>query len=281
MRHIRNRAATGVAILLAGIFLTGCTTVKSKGSGYAGNVPDVAAVNVTQFREAQDAVVGEFARLGGLQQPPAHGGDWRPVVDGGMLYVDVRCDRFLDSLFWLNRVRETTTNQIQYAGAATSAILAIANATRELIGIAPLGFGLADQTVNNIGQGLLYHLDPGDVAQLVVRKQGTYRGLVKDVNYTQRPAAMNAVAQYAANCLPVRIEGDVNQAIAKSKFVRVDNRQKQEPPPGKPGDLIEPGTVEPVTAGSEQLAPQPTPSPTEIAPVKQNEAPVLEVSSPG
>lgn len=265
---MRNRAATAVAILVTGVFLTGCTTVKSKGRAYAGNVPDFATQNVTEYREAQQTVVLEFARLGGLEQPPAHGDDWRPVVDGGMLYVDVRCERFLDALFWLNRVRETTSNQIQYAGAATSAILAIANATKALIGIAPLGFEFADQTVNNIGQGLLYHLDPGDVAQLVARKQGTYRGLIKDVKYTQRPAAMNAVAQYAANCLPVRIEGDVNQAIAKSEFIRVDHRKKPEEPPATT-DGDKPLTV---TTDGAPATPEETPS------VGDNEAPVLEVS---
>ena len=271
MRHIGNRSATGVAILLAGVFLTGCTTVKSKGRGYAGNVPDFAVANVAQFRQAQDVVVGEFARLGGLSQIPPHGGDWRPVVDGGMLYADVRCERFLDALFWLNRVRETTSNQIQYAGAAASAVLALTNAAKDLIGIAPLGFGFADQTVNNIGQGLLYHLDPGDVAQLVARKQGTYRDLIKDVKYTQRPAAMNAVAQYAANCLPVRIEGDVNQAIAKSEFVRVDHRQKPEPAPETTEDEEAPVVA---TDGA-------TETPAETPAVGDNEAPVLEVSPPG
>ena len=263
---MRNRAATGVAILLAGITLSGCTTVKSKHAGYAGNVPDFDKNNVTEYREAQQTVVEEFARLGGLKEPPAHDEEWRPVVDGGMLYADARCERFLDALFWLNRVRETTSNQIQYAGAAASAVLALTNAAKDLIGIAPLGFGFADQTVNNLSQGLLYHLDPGDVAQLVARKQGTYRTLIKDVKYTNRPAAMNAVAQYAANCLPVRIEGDVNQAIAKSEFVRVDHRRKVEEPAASPAPA-------PVTA--------PPGTPTATPATEQNVAPVLEVKAPG
>jgi hypothetical protein len=256
-------------MVLAGVFLTGCTTVKSKRLGYSGNVPDFATTNVTQFRQDQDYLVSEFARLGGLPGPPVNGMDWRPVVDGGMLYVDTRCERFMDALFWLNRVRETTSNQIQYAGAAASAILALTNAAKDLIGIAPLGIGLADQTVNNVSQGLLYHLDPGDVAQLVARKQGTYRDLIKDVKYTSRPAAMNAVAQYAANCLPVRIEGDVNQAIATSKFERVDHRKKNEQPPTVPdGEQPAPPPVAPGTPAA----------PAEPPAVGDNEAPVLEVT---
>ena len=248
-------------------------TVKSKQVGYSGNLPDYDVKNVESFRQNQDSVALAFARLGGLKELPANGGDWRPVVDGGMLYVDTRCERFMDALFWLNRARETTSNQIQYAGAATSAILAIANVTKELIGIAPLGFGFADQTVNNIGQGLLYHLDPGDVAQLVTRKQGTYRDLIKDVKYTQRSPAMNAVAQYAANCLPVRIEGDVNQAVAKSEFVRVDYRKKAEPPEGETDTTGEAGTDTDDGKSGE------TPPPVE-PPVKQNQAPLIEVGSP-
>ena len=256
-------------MLLAGVFLTGCTTVKSKRLGYSGNVPDFATTNVTKFRQDQDYLVLEFARLGGLSEPPANGSDWRPVVDGGMLYVDTRCERFMDALFWLNRVRETTSNQIQYAGAAASAILALTNAAKDLIGIAPLGFGLADQTVNNISQGLLYHLDPGDVSALVARKQATFSDLIENVKYTSRPAAMNAVAQYAANCLPVRIEGDVNQAIATSKFERVDHRKKNEEPPTVPNGEQ---SAQPPDAPGTPAAPAEPPA------VGDNEAPVLEVT---
>lgn len=267
MRHKKNRVATVVVLLIAGLSLSGCVTAKSKRLGYTGNVPDIDQKNLATFVEDQDAIALAFARLGGLSALPADGKDWRPVVDGGMLYVDARCERFMDALFWLNRARETSSHQIQYAGSAASAILAIANATKALIGIAPLGFGFADQTVNNIGQGLLYNLDPGDVAQMVARKQGTYRNLIKDTKFTQRSPAMNAIAQYAANCLPVRIEGDVNQAIAKSEFTRVDHRTPVETKTDKPPE-IEP------TPG------EATPPVNPPEGVQDNESPVLEVSSP-
>lgn len=267
MRLARNRAATAVALLLAGVSLTGCMTVNSKKAGYAGNVPDFARKDVASYVADRNAILLEFALLGGLTAIPENEGEWRPVVDGGMQYVDVRCARFMDSLFWLNRARETASNQIQYASAAVSAALAIANATKNLLGIAPLGFGFADQTVNNLGQGLLYNLDPGVVAGLVARQQGTYRDAIKNSDYTNRAAALAAIQQYASLCLPVSIEGEVGRAIANSEFKRVDYRtppQRDDPPPEPPATATQP----------DGQAPPPPPS------GEQNVVPVLEQRQP-
>ena len=257
-----NRAATAIAIILAGTTLTGCMTVKDKRAGYSGNVPDFSTTDVETFVNDREALLYEFAKVGGLSQLPPHGGNWRPVVDGGMHYTDVRCARYMDALFWLNRARETTSNQIQYLSAATSAALAIAEATKELLGIAPLGFGLADQTVNNIGQGLLYHLDPGTVSGLVARQQGTYRDAIKSVAYDNKAAALTAIQQYAALCLPVSIEGEVNRAIANSEFQKKDYRQKP-PPESKQGD-------------SSPTPPPPSPPPPPPPPTEKNYFPVIE-----
>ena len=247
-------------------------TVNSKKAGYAGNVPDFARKDVASYVADRNAILLEFALLGGLTAIPENEGEWRPVVDGGMQYVDVRCARFMDSLFWLNRARETASNQIQYASAAVSAALAIANATKNLLGIAPLGFGFADQTVNNLGQGLLYNLDPGVVAGLVARQQGTYRDAIKNSDYTNRAAALAAIQQYASLCLPVSIEGEVGRAIANSEFKRVDYRtppQRDDPPPEPPATATQPDG---------QAPPPPPPPPPPSG--EQNVVPVLEQRQP-
>lgn len=234
--------------LIAGTLLvpflasTGCTTVQTKAGYYKGNTPDLQVGDVETFAKQQDLIVESFERMAGTPGLQ-NGSDWRPVVDAGMHYVDVRCSKFMDALFWLNRARETSSRQVQYVGAATSAILALANATKELIGIAPLGFGLLDQTVNNVGQGLLYNLDPGIVSGLVGRQQATYRGAMKDTRYTTRGAALQAIQQYAVLCLPASIEGEVNRAIANSEFKAVDYRLPPAttgavPPARTPGDDV-------------------------------------------
>jgi hypothetical protein len=215
--HIQRRVAV-VAAIGCVAFLSGCATLDGKKAAYLGNQPNLSAPDVGAFVKERQDVLAHLQSLAPIEQLSGGGENWKPVVEAGMLYVDVRCARFMDALFWINRFRDTTSHQIQYVSAATSAVLALTQATKELLGIAPLGFGLMDQTVNNVGQGLLYNLDPGTVSGLVARQQATYRGAIKDVTYTNRAAAMTAIQQYAALCLPVSIEGEVNRAIANSEF---------------------------------------------------------------
>ena len=139
------------------------------------------------------------------------------VVAAGINYVDVRCDRFMDALFWFNRMRETASRQIQYVGAASAAALTILKASEELIGLAPLGIGLLDQTTNNVGRGLLYDLPPHTVRVLVEKQQQAYLQAVAK-EYTSRPHAMQTIQGYAALCLPATIEAEVNRAVAATEY---------------------------------------------------------------
>jgi hypothetical protein len=139
------------------------------------------------------------------------------VVAAGIHYADVRCERYMDALVHFNRIRETSSRQVNFAGAASAAALTILKASTELIGLAPLGFGLVDQTINNIGRGLLYDLPPHVVKQLVERQQDAYlKAVAKE--YTSRPHAMQAIQGYATLCLPSTIENEVNRAIAAAEY---------------------------------------------------------------
>jgi hypothetical protein len=139
------------------------------------------------------------------------------VVAAGIHYADVRCERYMDALVHFNRIRETSSRQVNFAGAASAAALTILKASTELIGLAPLGFGLVDQTINNVGRGLLYDLPPHVVKQLVERQQEAYlKAVAKE--YTSRPHAMQAIQGYATLCLPSTIENEVNRAIAATEY---------------------------------------------------------------
>jgi hypothetical protein len=153
--------------------------------------------------------------------PEAAGVNSRPayseVVAAGINYVDVRCDRFMDALFWFNRIRETGSRQVQFVSAASAAALTILKASEELIGLAPLGITLVDQTINNIGRGLLYDLPPHTVRSLVEKQQRAYLGAVAK-EYTSRPHAMQTIQGYASLCLPATIEAEVSRAVEASEF---------------------------------------------------------------
>lgn len=222
-KHASLRSSSSAAAFTIAVMLSGCATVRTDYGYYKGNTPDLQSADIAKFAQEQNNVIQQLSALAGTTVPTDRG-DWRPLVDAGMQYADVRCSRYMDALFWLNRARETSSKQIEYVGAATSALLALVKATKTLIGIAPLGFGLVDQTVNNVGQGLLYNLDPSAVAALVAKQQATYRDAIKDTNYTTRVAALQAIQQYTMLCLPVNIEAQVNQAIGNSEFKAVNYR---------------------------------------------------------
>lgn len=211
------RVIGGVSVALCAAILAGCTpaTFQEKLSNYVGNKPDLDGTDVTAYVTNQNKVMEEFAKLAGVN--PAAGGEWRQVIDAGIHYVDVRCDRFMDSLFWFNRARETSSRQIQYTGAALGAALAVLEASKNAIGLTPLGFSLFDQTVNNLGAGLLFSLNPSTVRVLVEKKQEAYvRSL--SPSYTNKAIALQVIQNYAAICLPPSIETEVERAIANEGY---------------------------------------------------------------
>jgi hypothetical protein len=123
----------------------------------------------------------------------------------------------MQALSELNRLRETGSRQLQYLGTTSAAVATILSASEELISLLPLGFGFFDQTVNNIGRGLLYELPPHIVRTLVEKQQTAYlAGL--PTSYTSKPQALRAIQGYAAICLPSSIEAEVNRSIGNAEY---------------------------------------------------------------
>jgi hypothetical protein len=189
---------------------------RSKYRNYVDNVPDLNPADVAEYREDNNAIMADFASVAGVNVPGSNG-EWRPIIDAGINYVDTRCDKFMDSLFWLNRVRDTTSRQIQYTGSAIGAALAVVEASKTAIGLTPLGFSLFDQTVNNLTAGLLYSLNPSTVRILVEKRQEAYvRSLTP--SYTSKAIALRVIQGYAAICLPPSIEAEVERAIDAKEY---------------------------------------------------------------
>jgi hypothetical protein len=159
---------------------------------------------------------GTESRVPAGADPVSHG-EYIGVVEAGIHYVDVRCDRYMQALSELNRLRETGSRQLQYLGTTSAAVATILSASEELISLLPLGFGFFDQTVNNIGRGLLYELPPHIVRTLVEKQQTAYlAGL--PTSYTSKPQALRAIQGYAAICLPSSIEAEVNRSIGNAEY---------------------------------------------------------------
>lgn len=224
----RNRL---VLVLAAALANSACTTVQEDITAYKSNVPDLSDTDVAAFVAARENVMKTLKTLSGTN-PQEDGDDWRPVVDAGILYADVRCDRYMNALFRFDRARETTSRQIGFTGSAASAAMALLNASKDLIGLTPLGFTLADETVNNIGKGLLFDLSPSIVRSLVEKQQTAYAQGLNGTTFTTKTGAMNAIQAYTSICLPPAIEMEVSRAVEASEYKPIDYFGKNEPPPG-------------------------------------------------
>ncbi len=220
--------ARWVAAVICAAQLTACVgsseSIKRRMINYEANSPVISSTDVASFASQQNTVMLEFAKMAGATSSNTTNtdvllniGEWRAVVDAGIHYTDVRCDKFMDALFWFNRVREGASRQIQYTGAAAGAALAALEASKTAIGLTPLGFSLLDQTVNNLGAGLLFNLNPSTVRVLVERKQAAYIAALSP-SYTSRVVALQVIQNYAAICLPPSIETEVERAIASQEY---------------------------------------------------------------
>ncbi|GAA3721806.1 hypothetical protein GCM10022268_32520 [Sphingomonas cynarae] len=210
--------------------LTGCIAGPEKYKAIGANTPAVEAYRLTNFGTESASTVRGFANIAegtetsidtkSVYTPAQIGGkeDWRPVVDAGIYYVDNRCLAYLDAIFWANRAREGTSRQLGYIGAASAAALALVKASKQLIGLTPLGITLVDQTVNNLGKGLLFDLPPATVKKIVYKQQAVYKDQISKTAFTTRVAALQAVHGYLSICLPLSIETEVTEAIERADF---------------------------------------------------------------
>src|SRR6185503_6636536 len=132
---------------------------------------------------------------------------------------------------WFNRAKARTTNQLTLAGAATSAILGAVAASTQALTITAVAFGLAGATVENVGSGLLYDLDPSAVRDLVRKLQVNYENALPPEGYKDRSGAFRALQGYIALCLPPSIETQVTNSVKNAKTdVQSGNAETGTPP---------------------------------------------------
>ena len=154
--------------------------------------------------------------------PPKGSDDWAVFIEAGFNFIDEECNQYLDSLFWFNRYRRTTQNQIALTGATTAAIMGIAGAAAEAIAATATAFGFLTATADNFGSTVLFELEPSGIKTLVDRSRAQYRSAaqqrIKREEAKNQPAAMSLIQGYLALCLPASIETQVNGAIVDTNF---------------------------------------------------------------
>jgi hypothetical protein len=206
--------------ILTAILLTGCSTVRSVHDrnlkAYGDNRAGFVTESVNLYATNSNTILEKFAEIA-RSNAMVDGDDWLPVIHAGFAYIDMRCSKYMGALVDFNRLKEGSSRQIQYMGAASSAALALTKASTELVGLTPLGFALVDQTINNIGKGILFELPPSTVQAIVRSKFKAYRAAMSP-SYTSRAIALQVIQDYAAICLAPSIEADVTTAVANQKF---------------------------------------------------------------
>lgn len=182
----------------------------------SGPSVDLDAQDLADYSANQQKVVNEFIRLAGLNGAPAT--DWKPVVNAGMTYVDRQCERYIDAIFWFNRYKKAAGNQVALVGAATAGTMGILQAAAKEIAVTAVAFGLASETINNIGNTVLYQLEPSGVRHILSQSQATYKKAVAQNAYLDQSSALAAVQGYLTLCLPSTLETEVNNAISNTRF---------------------------------------------------------------
>jgi hypothetical protein len=180
---------------------------------------DLNATDIQYYRANQDVVVQNLLALAGRGGVPESDiNDWSPVVDAGIGFVKQRCEAYLDAIFWFNRYKNTTVNEINLLGAGTASALGIAQASARDIALVALAFGITAQTIEILSSSILYKIDPAAVKSLVDTSQAIYLQSIAGVRYTSRAAAVLALQGYLNLCLPTTLEAQVVAAVNKTTF---------------------------------------------------------------
>ncbi len=206
--------ALGVGVAL----VAGCTQDSNMGRILRGPGTEFDPGQLQTYTTAQDDIYRSLLPIAGLREDPSTPPQWAAFVRAGIQYADAQCEEYMNALFWLDRAKDRTTTQINLAGAAASGIMGILGAAANAIAVTGVAFGLGSATVENIGSGLLYDLDPSAVREIVERLQAAYNASLPPTGYENRPAAFHAIRGYVALCLPPTIETEVTKAVKTARI---------------------------------------------------------------
>ena len=162
MRALTCRGQGICLVMIIAILVTGCTSLRDwRRFGYVqGLEPALDAGQTSASTTNQEAVLLSLAHRANLR--PANNDlaniqreEWPAIAEAGFNLVDEQCEKYIDALFWWNRYKRATVTELSLVGAATAAILGIADASAAAIAITAAAFGLTTATVENIGNSVL------------------------------------------------------------------------------------------------------------------------------
>ena len=140
--------------------------------------------------------------------------DLATFVQMGLYDIDQRCDAFLDSFYYKERMREPILSQISDTRSITGSILEATKSTHAAIRIVALAFDLVESTYRNTNSALLDALDPTTVKTLVYGNQRKLKAEIAKLNgVNSLPEAYHILRAYLRVCMPHAIEMEANAIL--------------------------------------------------------------------
>jgi hypothetical protein len=203
----------------------GCAATHQRLDLLDGLSPQLEAKRVRATRTSQDSVLRNLAAIAGLPElPDAEAGNWTPIVSAGLLVVDQECARYLASVFWWDRARQTALGELSALGAAGSAIMGMTGAAAQSIALLGVAVGATGASIATLSDAVLYSVSPTALQSIVSHSQQAYRAGLESLDYTSRTAALEAISGYLALCLPVVLEAQIEEAVKAARFEIVGDR---------------------------------------------------------
>ena len=235
-----------IAPISLALVLSGCSEEFIRYSYLSGPGADFRQERVLEFAQSEDEIVAQFASIAGVNYNSINGhtnDQWKEVARAGINFADVECARYIDSIYWFNRFRVTSTNQVALVGAATAGILGVAGAAADTLTMTALSFGLAGASIDNITNSVLYQLEPSAVHTLLEESQETYLEGFNRTTYDTRQGAMAAIRGYLSLCLPASLETRVNDAVSNANLEGMRGSNEDPPANSVPIVRVVPGEL--------------------------------------
>lgn len=217
-------------MLFAGalVILAGC--VKSENAQLIIDGPgiDLSPTETSAYIDNQSLVLAEMVKMTSItlcsetvtasctQESSLNLQNWNQITMAGLFLVDRACERYVNALFWFDRAKDRTGNQVGLFGTTTAAVLGLTGASSKAIALTAVAFGLTTATIENVGSGLLYELEPAAIRELIEKLQIKYLDTIRIDQIDGRVSAFWALQNYASLCLPAVIETEIVKAVRKA-----------------------------------------------------------------
>ncbi|CAA6828759.1 MAG: Unknown protein [uncultured Thiotrichaceae bacterium] len=209
------------AVFLGGaIFVSGCSTTANLGLAKNGTGLQFNANELARYKASQDEIYQQLLGLAGLQSDPVNIYQWRQFISAGIHYSDQKCSNYINSLFWLDRWRKSSSKQIFTTGTYANSVLAIVESAAKDIALTAETFGLVGALYGEVNGNILYEVEPAIIKDLVEDKQAIYKRNL-NLNFANRISSFEAIQGYTKLCLPSAIETDIANALKLSLRPRI------------------------------------------------------------